>query len=53
MTTEPQFPTYESLSAGRVPLKLSMDMLRIRWKPFGPLETSVYIAGERPRSTYS
>ncbi|KAK7985453.1 hypothetical protein PG988_003075 [Apiospora saccharicola] len=38
------YPSFELLRAQRQPPKLSMDMLRIRWQPFGPLEESIQVA---------
>ncbi|KAK8121893.1 hypothetical protein PG984_010563 [Apiospora sp. TS-2023a] len=44
MDAPQEYPSFELLRAQRQPPKLSMDMLRIRWRPFGPLEESIQVA---------
>jgi hypothetical protein len=48
MATTEEFPSWECLLAQGQPPELSLDMLRVRWKPFGPLKTSVRV-GANPR----
>lgn len=48
MATSEEFPSWESLLAQGQPPELSVDILRIHWKPFGPLKTSVRV-GANPR----
>lgn len=49
MDTVQEHSSFEQLRAQRQPPKLSMDMLRIRWQPFGSLEESIQVA-ENARS---
>lgn len=45
------FPSYETLCAQNRPPRVSPEFLRLRWKPFGPIETSlsvVHFPGDPP-----
>jgi hypothetical protein len=46
MSIANNFPTLDSLRASRTPVFSSMDMLRIRWKPFGPLQSTIEVADD-------
>jgi hypothetical protein len=46
MSALTDIPTFDSLVASRTLVFTSMDMLRIRWRPFGSIESSVYVADD-------
>lgn len=51
MSSSQNFPSYEVLRAPRQAPRNSTDLLRLRWKSFGPLATSIRVAanaGDQP-----
>ncbi|KAF1359442.1 hypothetical protein EJ07DRAFT_89498, partial [Lizonia empirigonia] len=45
--------TFDSLRASRTPVFTSMDMLRVRWSPFGSIQSSVYVSDDLSKTTSS
>ncbi|KAH8724429.1 hypothetical protein GQ44DRAFT_727785 [Phaeosphaeriaceae sp. PMI808] len=46
MLAPTEIPTVDSLRASRTPVFTFMDMLRVRWKPFSPIQSSVYVTDD-------
>ena len=46
MSTPDGIATFDSLRALRTPVFTSMEMLRVRWRPFGSIQFSVYVADD-------
>ena len=53
MSVSNDLPTMDSLCSSKTPVFSSMDMLKVRWRPFGSMQSTIEVAEDLDASTNS